>query len=131
MPGPGGYEEKSTLKSGNITIGVRREDKIENVPGPGEYDQEASKILRTNQGSVRIGTAPRQDIFEEQLKVGSTLPGPGGYEEKSTLKSGNITIGVRREDKIESVPGPGEYDQDASKIIRTNQGSVRIGTAPR
>ena len=88
QPGPGGYEEKSTLKSGNITIGVRREDKISSVPGPGEYDQDASKNLRANQGSVRIGTAPRHDIFIDEVKNSQSLPGPGGYEEKSTIGQG-------------------------------------------
>ena len=67
-------------------------------------------MLRANQGSVRIGTAERKDIFEDQVRKGETLPGPGGYEQTSTLKSQNITIGVRREERVSYNPGPGEYD---------------------
>ena len=88
--------------------------------------------MRANQGSIRIGTSVRKDIWEEQIKNGESLPGPGGYlEDTSTLKSKNITIGVRREEKVSSNPGPGEYDQDASKIVMAGHGSVRIGTAER
>ena len=50
-------------------MGKRKEIIIEG-PGPGEYDQDASKNLRTNQGSVRIGTAERKDIFESEIRKG-------------------------------------------------------------
>ena len=76
-------------------------------------------MLRTNQGSVRIGTAERKDIFEDQLKNGQSLPGPGGYmEDTSTLTKKGVTIGLPREEKVVYAPGPGEYDQDASKMLR-------------
>ena len=83
------------------------------------------------QGSVRIGTAERKDIFEAQKKASDAVPGPGGYDEKSTLSTKGVIIGLKREEKIEQMPGPGEYDQDASKNLQPKQGSVRIGTAPR
>ena len=79
---------------------------------------------------MRIGTAPRQDIFIDEVKNSQSLPGPGGYEEKSTLKSGNITIGIRREEKLSSVPGPGEYNPEDEKI-KLSAGKVKFGTSER
>ena len=81
---------------------------------------------------MRIGTAERKDIWEDQVKNSQTLPGPGGYlEDTSTLNKKGATIGLPREEKIVYTVGPGDYEQDASKMLRTNQGSVRIGTAER
>ena len=51
-------------------MGSKYKFKPKEGPGPGEYDQDASKMLRANQGSVRIGTAERRDIFEDQVKNG-------------------------------------------------------------
>ena len=47
----------------------KRKEVIVYGPGPGEYDEDASKNLRANQGSVRIGTAERKDIWDDQVKV--------------------------------------------------------------
>ena len=58
-------EDTSTLNKKGVTIGLPREEKIVYAPGPGEYDEDSSKMLRANQGSVRIGTAERKDIWEE------------------------------------------------------------------
>ena len=85
-----------------------------------------------NQGSVRIGTAERKDIWIDETKNAQLMPGPGGYlEDTSTLSKKGATIGVKREEKITMNPGPGEYDQDASRIVMAGTGSVRIGTAER
>jgi hypothetical protein len=48
----------------------KRKEQVVYGPGPGEYDEDASKNLRTNQGSVRIGTAERKDIFEDEVRKG-------------------------------------------------------------
>ena len=63
-------EDTSTLNKKGVTIGLPREEKIVYAPGPGEYDEDSSKMLRANQGSVRIGTEVRKDIWEEQVKNG-------------------------------------------------------------
>ena len=39
-------------------------------------------------GSVRIGTAERKDIWDDQVKAAQALPGAGSYEEKTTLGKG-------------------------------------------
>ena len=50
-------------------MGERCEIRVSQNPGPGEYDQDASKILQSKMGSVRIGTAERKDIWDEQVKA--------------------------------------------------------------
>ena len=53
----------------NVTMGEKRQEKVSQNPGPGEYDQDASKILHSKMGSVRIGTAERKDIWEDQVRA--------------------------------------------------------------
>ena len=47
----------------------KRKEVIVYGPGPGEYDEDASKAIQTKMGSVRIGTAERKGIFEDQVKA--------------------------------------------------------------
>ena len=111
QPGPGGYEEKTSIGQGPYaTIKGKIFEKPRQGPGPGEYDQDAAKDLAPKQGSVRIGRAERKHIWEQQLKAGEAVPGPGGYDEKSTLADRGMTFGQKREEKISQLPGPGEYE---------------------
>ena len=41
------------------------------------------------------------------------------------------TMGAKYEEKVNSNPGPGQYDADAAKILQSVGGSVRIGQAER
>ena len=41
------------------------------------------------------------------------------------------TMGAKLEEKVNSNPGPGQYDADASKIMAAQKGSVKIGQAER
>ena len=66
-------------------MGEKRQEKVSQNPGPGEYDQDASKILQSKMGSVRIGTAERKDIWEDQVKAAQALPDAGSYEQKTTF----------------------------------------------
>jgi hypothetical protein len=47
------------------------------------------------------------------------------------LSKKGVAIGLPREEKIDSKPGPGEYDFDSSMDLRANKASVIIGTAER
>ena len=44
--------------------GKYREERNFN-PGPGQYDNDASKIKAKTGASVRIGSAKREDLFKE------------------------------------------------------------------
>jgi hypothetical protein len=80
QPGPGGYlNETSTLSKRGVAIGLPREEKVEARPGPGDYDADASRNLSPTKGSVRMGTAKRKDIWEDQIKAASVGPGAGAY----------------------------------------------------
>ena len=66
---------------------------------------------------MRIGTAPRRDVFEDETRQAQNLPGPGGYiEDTSTLSRKGFIIGERRDQKIEDKPGPGEYQYDGDDL---------------
>ena len=96
----------------NITIGIRREEKLNSNPGPGEYEQDASKRIQgQNMGSVRIGTAERKDIFEANMKVAQSQPAPGEYEEKTTFGQGpSATMKGKWKETTIQGPGPGYYE---------------------
>jgi hypothetical protein len=132
-PGAGAYlQDTSTLSKKGVAIGLPREEKIESRPGPGEYEFDPSHMIRGTQGSVRIGTEQRKDLFSAEIKKAAEQPAPGTYEKESTFGKGHhASIGLPREHKIEAKPGPGEYDFDSSMDLRTNKASVRIGTAER
>ena len=68
-------------------------------------------------GSVRIGTAERKDIWEDQVKAAQSLPGAGSYEEKTTLGKGpSATIQGKWKEQVVYGPGPGEYEQEDSQV---------------
>ena len=106
MPGPGAYQERSYLKEGpQYSIYTRRDEKIEQTPGPGDYDE----IKKQGKG-VTIGVKFKEREQEE-------LPGPGHYEEKSRIVEGpQFSIFSRHESKIEQTPGPGDYNEPEKEM---------------
>ena len=91
VPEPGAYEVRSKIVEGpTYTMGEKRETRIEQTVGPGEYEapQEKGK-------GVTIGERLRE-------KEADYIPEPGAYEIKSTIKEGpTYTIGEKRVEKIE------------------------------
>ena len=74
-------------------------------------------MIKTSARGVAISQAERTELWVEQR--GSDMPGPGNYaESKSTFGQTHMapTMGAKFEEKVNSNPGPGQYDADASKI---------------
>jgi hypothetical protein len=116
VPGPGScIADSSTLSKKAARIGLPVKEKFESKPGPGEYDSfDPSKSLSATK-AVKMGTSQRRDIWEDQVKAAQTAPGAGAYlTETSTLSKKGAAIGLPRVEKLESRPGPGEYQPDAS-----------------
>ena len=68
--------------------------------------------------NAKIGIAPRKDLWEDQNKNGS-MPGPGNYTEKPSTfgtTKGAASMGSKYKPERNYNPGPGEYDNDASKL---------------
>ena len=105
MPAPGQYEVKSKILEGpTYTMGQKREEKILQSVGPGEYETPVEKGK-----GVTIGQRMQSKAPEE-------LPAPGDYELKSTIKEGpEYSMMQRREEKIRQTVGPGEYEVPEDK----------------
>ena len=83
--------------------------------------------------SVRIGSAKRKDIWEDQTKSGD-LPGPGLYvNETNTFgkaAKGVATMGSKYKPDRNTNPGPGQYSVNDSPT-KQQTSSVRISRAER
>ena len=84
-------------------------------PGPGQYDNDASKIKPKLGASVRIGSAKRDNLFKEQE---NDLPGPGNYiADNNTFGravKGVAGMGSKYKAEKNSNPGPGDYSTNDS-----------------
>lgn len=65
QPGPGSYQSPEK-KSKGFVIGAKQEQKIEDTPGPGNYNisNEMTQVRETN---VNFSQAKREDIWKEQM----------------------------------------------------------------
>jgi len=110
VPDPGAYDLPSVIAQGpKISLhGKRVEKKIEDIPGPGAYNQDSKVILKKYPGIV-VSTGPR---VEKDFSTRKDVPGPGAYPLRSTLNGPRIGFGYGKkcEDKLDkSIPGPGAY----------------------
>ena len=101
LPAPGQYEARSTIQEGpQYSIYQKRDQKIEQTPGPGDYNEPEKE-----KKGVTIGKRIADKKVED-------LPAPGQYESKSALVEGpQYSIYQKRDQKIEQTPGPGDYNQ--------------------
>lgn len=138
VPGPGYYLIKQP-KSNGVTIGKRFPEKEgDNVPGPGRYNPSTSEVLYdkapewTMNGKLpqaadanNIPGPGQYGIPENQDKgVSFTMrgrhgveypndnPGPGYYNVKPPKPHDGFSLGgkIIIKEKIEDIPGPGEYN---------------------
>ncbi len=80
-------------------MGEKRDYKISQTPGPGQYE-----VQHDEQKGITIAGKYHE-------KQPENLPGPGQYEKKSTLQEGpQYSIGEKRKTKVDYTPGPGEYE---------------------
>jgi len=112
-PGSGLYNPefgyvKDKTKSFSISKG-KRDGEIniyKNTPGSGHYHPTSSNnLVRAKSASWRIGTEMRP---KQQQYVPKT-PGPGAYEQNSTLQGPKFAVGARSKTAIKQSPGPGTY----------------------
>ena len=78
---------------------------------------------------MRIGTAKaRGDVFNLDGK--DEMPGPGDYQSPEPRPKNVAVIQGKREEKLNSGPGPGQYNQDDS-IVKKSSASIRMTTTKR
>lgn len=106
-----------------FTIGTKRKERVENSPGPGEYDHERSvSATKTRVPSVdftktgerfspmKASDSPDYDI-ERFYNYPKEIP--------------NYSLGQKRELKQDQKPGPGEYEVNLSQTkARTPGGKI-------
>ena len=77
VPAPGQYELKSKIIEGpHYSMGVKRDDDIEQTPGPGEYEAPEEK---------KKGMTIGERMVEREIE---DAPAPGAYDLKSKMVEG-------------------------------------------
>ena len=120
--GPGTYEPKPLAASKLTTIGVRRSERIETNPGPGQYNP-VDTLTKPKRESVDFKKlSPRSSVL-----IDSQL-GPGSYDPKELKTERSVNIGKSSQASLErTTPGPGYYDVNLSQT----QYKVPSATIPR
>lgn len=133
-PGSGQYNPeyvyvKNKIKSYSISKG-KRDGEInifKNTPGSGNYHPNASNnLVRAKSASWRIGSEMRP---KQQQYVPNT-PGPGAYDQASTLQGPKYAVGARSKTAIKQSPGPGSYQQD-QQAVKTTAARYSLGKEKR
>jgi len=117
-PGPGAYEQRSTLGKGLMFTARGRHPtsymRARSMPGPGAYDPKTASS--TAQGpKCGFGTSTRTDIAGAARSL--VMPGPGTYEMQACMSVGKdgpkySATSRRRVMDLNSyvTPGPGTYN---------------------
>jgi Sperm-tail PG-rich repeat len=127
-PGPGNYNQGSTLKADKgFSLGAKTKAKFNENPGPGAYDAR-NDLTKAAAGYMRVTTAKRKTFMEE---TASEQPGPGNYDQGSAFKGDKgFSIGAKQPQRYNENPGPGAYDA-RNDLTKAAPGSMRVPTAKR
>lgn len=127
-PGPGNYNQGSTLKGDKgFSLGGKAKAKYNENPGPGAYDAR-NDLTKAATGSMRVPTAKRKTFMQE---APTEMPGPGNYDQGSAFKGDKgFSIGAKQAAKYNENPGPGAYDA-RNDLTKAATGSMRVPTAKR
>ena len=109
-PGPGGLNIPSDFGKGQATIHIRhKEYEPFDTPGPGEYEvsRDIGKDARASTIGPRLDRKPQLDTIEELVMLPSIFG-----------KSRGISIGSKRDTKIQRTPGPGDYNTTQNNYKR-------------
>ena len=112
-PGPGNYADQTNTFGKAVQgghMGQRVKTTVNLNPGPGQYDAD-DKAIKTSVQTAVINKGERHELWTEHNA--SEAPGPGNYADaKSTFgQTHNApTMGARIEERVNSNPGPGQYE---------------------
>lgn len=131
-PGPGTYEIKNSKGQGFTLMNTRKPEKINNFPGPGEYNPNEMKRIKFSisrakrlseyftdspgPGSYTIspikeGPSYKISKLDRLNNTTSTIPGPGAYDILPQLTSPSFSMTGRNKSlKEKQLPGPGTYN---------------------
>lgn len=117
-PGPGAYEQRSTLGKGLMFTARGRHPvsymRARSLPGPGAYEPKTNSVFMS-QPKCGFGTSTRSDIAAAARNL--VMPGPGTYETQQAMGLGKdapkySATSRRRQHDLNSyvTPGPGTYN---------------------
>merc|ERR1740117_1301334 len=125
--GPGTYDEHRRFND-NARVeefGQKREIKIDQIPGPCDYDHHVPSEMNKNsnpQWKWENQTGRREPVVNPE-------GGPGTYEEHRRFND-NARVeefGQKREIKIDQTPGPCDYEHHApSEMIRNSNPQYKM-----
>ena len=119
--GPGSYDipfQKFGDESKPMTIGVKRPQKIETgVPDAGQYSPERAEAMTKPKApsTIDMGRAPPARPNPNPPTASEFAPDFYDTMYDFGKESKPMTIGERRPEKIESGPGPGQYNEQPVK----------------
>ena len=146
-PGPGSYSPQPSYKSLSFTLTGKKDYKIEETPGPGDYESQQYKTQGFTFGlkpENSISETPGPGTYHPRPKSTNPSwtmagrpksskmrpdksPGPGQYNIPSTNdKKGCLISKVGRKFSSSVTPGPGQYNSK-SKLIESNGFSLGKG----
>ena len=123
---PGSYDIKGMSfgeSTKTMTIGVKRETRVERSPGPGQYDADRSDSLTKSRAPQAIDfdkTTGRLDMSPGRNESSPETDVERFYQYPKEKPI--FSIGQKRPEKAREGPGPGEYNLDDSAIKPRTQG---------
>lgn len=134
LPDPGTYSNKDKkfgAHAKSASIGLPVEAKYNQNPGPGAYSKQDA-LTTKSQVNQKIGTQPRKDIFERELKEAQSKPSIGTYEQKDFIQqnSKKVTMGAPWKHTNNSNPGPGRYTA-TDAMTRPKSACQKMSQEPR
>lgn len=115
-----------------LILSRNKEEKHELVPGPGTYEPNYRKIVKSESG-FKIGNSEK---IADLVGMAKKLPGPGNYEVNTStvLKDHVARIGSeKRSDMVlnKFTPGPGQYNDVRIEDIMKNAPKMVFGKSGR
>lgn len=139
-PGPGTYQNKSTLsktlgKFGTSQKGIPLASKLViSNPGPGQYPVSSTDVNK--KASPRYGFGSSERVNNSTTKLQKTIPGPGQYANSKYLGNSapKFSLTARRPDTTPAVgrhsPGPGNYNP-SDTFSRNKSPDCKFGSSQR
>ena len=102
FPGPGEYQIHSGYsqikpKTPSVVLSKTRKDMDydNKVPGPGAYENDGTKVKKSNP-MYTLGKTNREDPFmpEKDKKTLESIPGPGNYNVNSSIGIGRKVLNI-------------------------------------
>ena len=134
--GPGQYDDRNYefgSQTKSFTIGEKRQERVVETMGPGQYSPERGESLTktTTTRTINMASSPARPA--SFAKHGDVNVAPGQYDDGKAFgtEAKSFTIGVKRAAKETTSIGPGAYSPErAETITKTKTTTINMGSSP-